>query len=552
MPAKRYFEFSEGSSNKFWEVWCVGAELFTRYGKIGSDGQMIFKKLGSPAVAKQQLDKLVGEKTKKGYAEKGGKPNGKAAAPGFDPQQPRYVDVPEGVVYLEGLERKKHTFWQAKLDKRTLHITTGEVGTEGKKSKKTFKDEWGGRHEMRSQADAMLKKGFAYVLHGKPPKQAAVAAVNPQLEAAIVKDPTDDALAVYADWLQEQGDIRGELAALQAKPADKKLSKAAAKLLWDQRAYFYGPLAIWVEEKPTRVATAVIAKWRAGWMDSLRLGASESYNRLTPAARRASELVALLPRVASAKFLRELIITRPLYGDQFEFGSAVTEVIAMMPKLPTLRRLTIGEFEMEDSELSWSHLGSVAKLWKLASELEYVKLRAGSMTLGTIALPNAREFYVETGGLDRASCKSIATAQWPKLETLSVWFGKDDYGCDCTVKDVQPILDAKGLGKLKHLGLKNSQFGSDIAAAMPKSKIHRQLETLDLSMSHITTETIEKLLPHKDAFAKLEHLDLSRCLLDDKGQKLAKQLAKSVNLERQRDWADYADDPEYRYAGVGE
>jgi hypothetical protein len=85
-----------------------------------------------------------------------------------------------------------------------------------------------------------------------------------------------------------------------------------------------------------------------------------------------------------------------------------------------------------------------------------------------------------------------------------------------------------------------------------QSKILRQLETLDLSMSHITTEVIERdLLPHKAAFAKL-HLDLSRCLLDDKGQKLAKQLAKTVNLEHQRDKSDYLDDPEYRYAGVGE
>lgn len=552
MPAKRYFEFSEGSSNKFWEVWCVGAELFTRYGKIGSDGQLTVKKLGSPAVAKQQHDKLVGEKTKKGYKEKG-KSNG--AAPAFDPNQPRYVDVPEDVVYLEGVERKKHTFWQGKADKRTLHIVTGEIGTEGKKAKKTFKDDWGARHELRNQVDAMLKKGFAYVLVGKPPKKAAVAAVNPQLEAQILKDPSDDALAVYGDWLQEQGDIRGELAALQARPDDKKLAKAAAKLLWEQRGYFYGPLAVWVqpEDPKSRDDRAVIATWRFGWMDSLSLGAAESYSRTSPAARYAKDLLALVPKVASAKFLRELIVTRPLYGDQFEFAGAVTEVIALMPKLPTLRRLTLGKFEMEDSELSWSHMGSVAKLWKHAGELEYVKIRAGSMQLGAIALPNAREFLVETGGLDRGSCKAIASAVWPKLETLSVWFGKDDYGCNCSIKDVQPILDAKGLGRLKHLGLKNSQFGSEIAAAMPKSKIIRQLETLDLSMSHITTETIEKLLAHKDAFAKLKHLDLSRCLLDDKGQKLAKQLAKSVNLDRQRDPSYYLDDdPEYRYAAVGE
>lgn len=54
------------------------------------------------------------------------------------------------------------------------------------------------------------------------------------------------------------------------------------------------------------------------------------------------------------------------------------------------------------------------------------------------------------------------------------------------------------------------------------------------------------------AFAKLSQLDLSRCLLDERGQKLATQLAKRVNLERQRNWSDHAEDPEYRYAAVGE
>jgi hypothetical protein len=33
---KRYFEFSDGTSNKFWEVWVEGHQVFTRYGKIGA------------------------------------------------------------------------------------------------------------------------------------------------------------------------------------------------------------------------------------------------------------------------------------------------------------------------------------------------------------------------------------------------------------------------------------------------------------------------------------------------------------------------------------
>jgi predicted DNA-binding WGR domain protein len=70
--ARRYFEFSEGTSNKFWEVWIEGNEVRTRYGKIGTSGQVTIKDEGSPPSAQKLHDKLVREKTGKGYQEKGG------------------------------------------------------------------------------------------------------------------------------------------------------------------------------------------------------------------------------------------------------------------------------------------------------------------------------------------------------------------------------------------------------------------------------------------------------------------------------------------------
>ena len=36
----RRFEFSEGASNKFWEIAVEGAAFTVRYGKIGSSGQV--------------------------------------------------------------------------------------------------------------------------------------------------------------------------------------------------------------------------------------------------------------------------------------------------------------------------------------------------------------------------------------------------------------------------------------------------------------------------------------------------------------------------------
>ena len=66
----RYFEFVEGASAKFWEIRVEGSSFFTRYGKIGTDGQMTQKDFDSEAKAQAEAAKLVPEKTKKGYAEK--------------------------------------------------------------------------------------------------------------------------------------------------------------------------------------------------------------------------------------------------------------------------------------------------------------------------------------------------------------------------------------------------------------------------------------------------------------------------------------------------
>ena len=66
------YEFSEGSSNKFWEITLAGNDVKTRYGKIGTAGQQTLKEFDNAAAAKKEYDKLVHEKTKKGYIEGGG------------------------------------------------------------------------------------------------------------------------------------------------------------------------------------------------------------------------------------------------------------------------------------------------------------------------------------------------------------------------------------------------------------------------------------------------------------------------------------------------
>ena len=67
---KRYFEYVEGTSSKFWEIAMKGGEVTTRYGKIGSAGRSTTKSFEDHAEAKEFAEKIIGEKTQEGYKEK--------------------------------------------------------------------------------------------------------------------------------------------------------------------------------------------------------------------------------------------------------------------------------------------------------------------------------------------------------------------------------------------------------------------------------------------------------------------------------------------------
>jgi predicted DNA-binding WGR domain protein len=63
-----YYEFRDGESHKFWEISIDGSSHTVRFGRCGTDGQARTKSFASPAEAKASYEKLVKEKTGKGYA----------------------------------------------------------------------------------------------------------------------------------------------------------------------------------------------------------------------------------------------------------------------------------------------------------------------------------------------------------------------------------------------------------------------------------------------------------------------------------------------------
>jgi len=65
----RRFEFSEGKSNKFWEISVTGKEVTVRFGRIGTEGQTNSKTFADEGAAIKHAEKLIEEKIGKGYEE---------------------------------------------------------------------------------------------------------------------------------------------------------------------------------------------------------------------------------------------------------------------------------------------------------------------------------------------------------------------------------------------------------------------------------------------------------------------------------------------------
>jgi DNA ligase len=65
----RRFEFSEGTSHKFWEASARGTEVTVRFGRIGAQGQTQVKSFADDVAASKHVEKLIQEKVGKGYVE---------------------------------------------------------------------------------------------------------------------------------------------------------------------------------------------------------------------------------------------------------------------------------------------------------------------------------------------------------------------------------------------------------------------------------------------------------------------------------------------------
>lgn len=321
---------------------------------------------------------------------------------------------------------------------------------------------------------------------------------------------------VYGDWLEERGDTRAELIRQAAEPQFSDFVRTHATAL-------FAEWGVHLVKPPEYGRPALEPSWRHGVLHGLSVRTEQPWVD-------AVGLVAL----PIAAHLRDFAVgVRPdsLGADDEALGAL--EVIGR--RLPRLTSLFAGDFLYpSECEMSWAHVGNLSAAWKHFPALTTFKARGVVEALGDIDAPHLTHFVRETGSLTKGELESITRARWPKLTHLEVWFGDANYGADCTVEDVRPLLASTPPPALISLGLKNFEFVDGLISPLLESAWLKQVKHLDLSMGVLTDEGADELLRSRSRLAHLESLDLSRNLLSERHLPELKAICRQVVVEGQR------------------
>lgn len=438
--------------------------------------------------------------------------------------------------FVEGSSSK---FWEIERSGNTFTVRYGKIGTDGQTQTKVFDSEAQTTKEYDKMVASKTKKGYALV---ESVERGPEPGSNPDLEQAILDDPafseggSPDRWLVYADWLQSQDDPRGALIAAHANQGD------AEGILEANKKALLGPFAGELEPY-------VEIGWHLGYWRSVRVFCDyDSAENMPDSAKTIASVVGHALRHPSAKFLHELRIglVESFTDGEGDWGEAIQTVVKNGVR-PSLRKVVIGDFEMgDDTEVSWTAIGSLKGLWTVLPRLEHLEVQGGGIELGKIDAPNLKHLELRTGGLPTEPAKQLAKANLPALERLDVWFGSSDYGAECTSAEANGILKSKGLPALKRLGLMNAEFANELPALVAASKLLPQLKELDLSLGTMTDEGAQVILDQAAKFAHLDVLNLDDNFISDDLAAQLKAALPNVSVSDQDDAGDYI------YVSVGE
>ncbi len=224
-------------------------------------------------------------------------------------------------------------------------------------------------------------------------------------------------------------------------------------------------------------------------------------------------------------------------------------LVAARKTLPHLRGIFIGDILSEENEISWIVQSDMTPLFEAYPDLEHFRVRgSGGLGFGNgIQHAKLKSLIIESGGLEPAIIRQVATSKLPCLEHLEIWTGSSSYGGDATVADVAPFLDGSAWPQLRSLALRNSEFPADIAKALQTAPVASRLESLDLSLGK-TCDACAQALLENPALKGLKSLNLHYNYIS---LALEEKLRERFPFVILSEWQGEVDEDE-RYVAVGE
>lgn len=442
--------------------------------------------------------------------------------------------------FVEGTSSK---FWEIELEGSSFTTRWGRIGTDGQEKTKDYGSPAEAKKEYDKLIASKVKSGYQLVDGGGDDGgdgEGLSFQSNPELESAIERNLDDpQPYLVYADWLQTHGDARGELIMLSHQ------GKGGPWIESHQDALFGEELVERLDYDPPELK----CDWHLGFVKAATLKRGD-YDSDTDVPGMTEAFLAL----PVCRFIRGLTFGLTGWESDNDYGDVVAAIVKS-GRGKTLEHLFFGDFEYpDDTEISWAPFGTLDPLWAAVPNLKSFKVRGSSEgSFGKIALPKCESFTIETGGLAKENLDAVMEASWPSLTRLELWTGSSDYGAESGVDDLRSLLDARNVPKLKHLGLRNCEYTDTFVGELAKSKLLKQLTSLDLSMGMLSEAGCQAILDDAAAFAHLQSLNLSESFVPEAMFDRLKQVCAGVNVDEQRepyDWEDAANGG--RYVAVGE
>lgn len=329
-----------------------------------------------------------------------------------------------------------------------------------------------------------------------PPRPTAVQARarHPQLEAEILAElDAPGAYLVYADWLQQQQDPRGELIVAQHDGAAAR----AKKLLAEQAAYFMPKMLDVVLRLPKRAGQPrSTATWRWGFLDEVRLA--------LPATEKAryialDEVIADVVAHPSGRFLRRLVLGQQP-GSSYTFIAPLAAIARAQPE--ALRELVVGDFEATDMALARTRAGDLAPVLRGTPALRSLRVKAGELRCSRrIDHPALRSLSIETVELATREVNAILDGALPELEALEL--ASDGLGFTqaqlLKLRSKTPLFP-----KLRHLALRGSLDTYHVIDALLAGPLLARLETLELDRCDLDVTGASRIIERAAAFAHLK------------------------------------------------